>query len=400
MRASLPRPPPRPLKKKPHPQKTTNNKNQQAGGNESIALVNAVLGNLIGIFISPAWITALVAGPAAAVGQTAPAAAEAAALHAVVPYRSVLGELGYLVLAPLAAGQLLQYFAPHVVAKVRGKINLPDVSSLCIVLIVWLSFCNTFAAARAGKGTPTTAADAAAAFFLCFALLVAFAVIAAVASRLPVPQGVGGCLGARRRRRSGKEEEAVAAGGGDDAAADKVVANGAATGALVVDNGKPALGSPTLPVSASSGAAAAAIAAAEEGRAASAAPSADAAANGKPDHHPTTRQQCRCSPLPREDSVAVIICGATKTLALGAPLISVMYGRSPDVGLVALPLVMYHAQQCVFGAPALEPLKRWRQGERVFGGGGGQGWLKKRGGGKVRPGGGDGGGNGNAAAAE
>lgn len=313
-----------------------------AGGNESIALVNAVLGNLIGIFISPAWITALVPHPAVPPGgtTTTTTTTDAASLQAAVPYASVLGELGYLVLAPLIAGQLLQYFAPKAVSKVRSKINLSDVSSLCIVLIVWISFCNTFSAARLGKGTPTTPADAAAAFFLCAALLVAFALIAMAASRLPVPM-LGG-------RKGEEEEEEVQEDDGKKAAATTT------TTPRVV-------------------AIAASSAAEEEGRAPAPATTLNgaqttttAARSSSTTEKTTTTCPLSCHRLPRADAVAVVICGATKTLALGAPLISVMYGKSDDVGLVALPLVVYHALQCVFGAPLLGPLRRWRHGELEF----------------------------------
>jgi hypothetical protein len=62
----------------------------------------------------------------------------------------------------------------------------------------------------------------------------------------------------------------------------------------------------------------------------------------------------------------------------------VMYGDSDDVGLVAVPLVVYHALQCVFGAPLLGPLRRWGRGDaRWFRGGG-----EKSEGGRVATGGG------------
>lgn len=347
------------------------NNTKQAGGNESIALVNAVLGNLVGIFVSPAWITALVPAPPAATATTTTTAggaasppADAASLQAAVPYASVLGELGYLVLAPLVAGQLLQYFCPRAVSTVRSKVNLSDVSSLCIVLIVWISFCNTFFAARVGKGTPTTAADAAAAFFLCAALLAAFALIAIAASRLPTPSCEGGGRSSKADVLDGNVQEEVESGEKAAAAA----AAAAPPSSVVVAAAAP-----------SSASSVGGAAAAEEGRATTPATTSTPV--------PTQHQEssgsgsgslcfASCSRLPRADAVAVIICGATKTLALGAPLISVMYGKSDDVGLVALPLVVYHALQCVVGAPLLGPLRRWRHGELELAPGGA--WCGRR----------------------
>jgi len=351
---------------------------KQAGGNESIALVNAVLGNLLGIFISPAWIVSLVPAAAADARAEATPAEVAADARSAVPYASVLGELGYLVLAPLVAGQLLQYFAPRAVACVRSKVALADVSSACIVLIVWVSFCNTFSAARAGKGTPTTAADGAAVLFLCAALLAAYTAIAFVASRVPVPRferPSASRAEEKDRRRRLKEEAAAAvaaAAAGEHKAGDGALAAAAAAAEEEEEEGRALPAAGRRPCNGSADADA--LATTTE----------TAAPSSPPDARPPPRpaRSCACRPLKRADAVAVVICGATKTLALGAPLISVIYARSDDVGLVALPLVMYHALQCVVGAPLLPPLRRWRDGEPkgwggwwsgALGGGGGSG---------------------------
>ena len=51
-----------------------------------------------------------------------------------------------------------------------------------------------------------------------------------------------------------------------------------------------------------------------------------------------------------QDAVAVVMCGSTKTLALGMPLISVLFGKSANAGILSLPLLIYHATQCLLGS--------------------------------------------------
>ena len=58
------------------------------------------------------------------------------------------------------------------------------------------------------------------------------------------------------------------------------------------------------------------------------------------------------------DAVAVAMCGATKTLALGMPLISVIYAGNPSAGILALPLIVYHASQILQGNVLIGPLKK------------------------------------------
>ena len=48
--------------------------------------------------------------------------------------------------------------------------------------------------------------------------------------------------------------------------------------------------------------------------------------------------------------MALVFCGSTKTLALGMPLITVLYGKSGNAGVLSLPLIIYHASQCLLGS--------------------------------------------------
>lgn len=68
-------------------------------GNEPAALVNAVLGNIIGIFITPLWLSHFLSVQGAA------------------PYGAVLIELTYTIIGPLIVGQLMQFFTPKLVRQ-------------------------------------------------------------------------------------------------------------------------------------------------------------------------------------------------------------------------------------------------------------------------------------------
>lgn len=49
----------------------------------------------------------------------------------------------------------------------------------------------------------------------------------------------------------------------------------------------------------------------------------------------------------REDEVAAIFCGSKKSLANGAPIAKVVFGASPALGLIVLPLLLYHQMQLI-----------------------------------------------------
>lgn len=145
---------------------------------------------------------------------------------------------------------------PPQVSWIKAHINTANVSSFCILLLVWLTFCNTF-----GNSTVRTVpgGDVAATVFLDVALFILFVVVCFVVAWPPPP------LQALRN---------------------------------VLRLNKP-------------------------------------------------------------DAVAVVICGSTKTVAMGVPLISVMYKQVPYAGLLALPLIVYHALQVLLGGLMLDPLKKW-----------------------------------------
>lgn len=51
--------------------------------------------------------------------------------------------------------------------------------------------------------------------------------------------------------------------------------------------------------------------------------------------------------IEREDEVALVFCGSTKSLANGAPIAQVLFAGSPLLGIILLPLMLYHQLQLI-----------------------------------------------------
>jgi solute carrier family 10 (sodium/bile acid cotransporter), member 7 len=49
----------------------------------------------------------------------------------------------------------------------------------------------------------------------------------------------------------------------------------------------------------------------------------------------------------REDEIAAIFCGSKKTLAAGVPMAQLIFGAHPGMGLILLPIMIYHPLQLV-----------------------------------------------------
>lgn len=54
--------------------------------------------------------------------------------------------------------------------------------------------------------------------------------------------------------------------------------------------------------------------------------------------------------LDHEDEVAAVFCGAQKSVANGLPIARVLFGGSPLLGFIVLPLIIYHQVQLAIGA--------------------------------------------------
>lgn len=54
---------------------------------------------------------------------------------------------------------------------------------------------------------------------------------------------------------------------------------------------------------------------------------------------------CRALRFPVEDRIAAVLCGSKKTLASGVPMAQLMFGAHPALGLILLPIMVYHPLQ-------------------------------------------------------
>jgi sodium/bile acid cotransporter 7 len=57
----------------------------------------------------------------------------------------------------------------------------------------------------------------------------------------------------------------------------------------------------------------------------------------------------RLAGLAREDRVALVFCGSKKSLAAGVPMAKLIFGAHPALGMILLPLMVYHTVQLVAG---------------------------------------------------
>lgn len=59
----------------------------------------------------------------------------------------------------------------------------------------------------------------------------------------------------------------------------------------------------------------------------------------------------------RGDRIAALFCGTQKTLALGVPMLSILYGQHPQLAWLTLPLICYHPLQLVVSGVLATRLK-------------------------------------------
>lgn len=62
-----------------------------------------------------------------------------------------------------------------------------------------------------------------------------------------------------------------------------------------------------------------------------------------------TRALSKLLGLSTEDSIAAIFCGSKKTLASGVPMAHLIFGANPALGLILMPIMIYHPLQLAVG---------------------------------------------------
>jgi solute carrier family 10 (sodium/bile acid cotransporter), member 7 len=199
-----------------------------AGGDEAGALFNATLGSVLGVGVSPALLL-LCTGKAGS-----------------LPFLPMVGKLVAQVLIPLAAGQVLQWTFPGLVARWRPRLS--RVSLWLLLVLVWTVMCMGFD--KGFRASPGQLAAAALATFLLHACALGLAYSAS---------GWGAWRFSRGRR------------------------------------------------------------------------------------------------------TAALICSTQKSAALGMPLLLIAFAHDPALGLIALPLLIYHPLQMVAASLMAPALERWNR---------------------------------------
>lgn len=102
-----------------------------AGGDDAAALVEVLLANVLGPFVTAAWTVSLL-----------PKTAEfdvwrygGGSLGSM--YKDVFQQLGLSVLLPLFVGQLVRWTWPDRTAWVLQKTKLPKLATVCMLLLIW-----------------------------------------------------------------------------------------------------------------------------------------------------------------------------------------------------------------------------------------------------------------------
>ncbi|GAA5931466.1 hypothetical protein JCM3775_006862 [Rhodotorula graminis] len=240
-----------------------------AGGDVAGTTIEVLLGNTLGVFISPALLEMFLSSSTWAFGK--PVASGAGGLGEV--YRQVIEQLGYSVFIPLFVGECVQWAFPKQTKWALRTFYLAKVGTFCLLLVIWSTFSGAF---YAGSFERISGEAIAMIVTVNLGLHLLFSVVIFAVCRLvPVPQGK-------------------------------------ATRGL---DGKRAVG-PLL------------------------------------------------SP---ETTISALFCGGAKGAALGAPIVSILYGGlTPEArGIVSLPLVLYQGSQVALGQGAVYILRRWNERQKL-----------------------------------
>ncbi|ORY26800.1 putative sodium bile acid cotransporter [Naematelia encephala] len=115
---------------------------RQAKGDVAATMVEVTLGNFLGPFLSPLLLTKLYLPAVSAFQDWIPADASN---NLPALYRSVMKQMGLSVFVPLAVGQVIRAIWPKQVQKCVEVLRLPKLGSLCLLALIWATFCNAFA---------------------------------------------------------------------------------------------------------------------------------------------------------------------------------------------------------------------------------------------------------------
>jgi len=67
----------------------------------------------------------------------------------------------------------------------------------------------------------------------------------------------------------------------------------------------------------------------------------------------------KCFGLNRRTQVSAWFCSTQKTIVMGIPLIKIIFEGNPEIGLIQIPLLMYHPTQTISASFFLGKINRW-----------------------------------------
>lgn len=256
---------------------------RQSNGNDSLALIEVTVGNVLGAFITPALVQMyLSVGTGFSYGNPALGSSVASL------YGHVMKHLSLAVFLPLAVGQALRGIWPKQVQYLYTTFKLNKFGSFCLLLLIWTTFSTAFHQ-NAFEVVPT--ASIIMTVFFNIGVYLVFCIICFYMARSPLSKHALRQL-------------------------------------------------PFLQ--------------AEYER---------AKARGEKARKPVKYYIYKLiGPFffTRRDTIAVILCGAAKTVVLGVPLINAQYGERSDlIGRVSIPLVLYQGEQLVVSQFLIPIFKRW-----------------------------------------
>ncbi|CAF1370227.1 unnamed protein product [Adineta ricciae] len=249
---------------------------KNAGGNEAAALVNAVLGNVLGIVVSPALIWLFMSNSDLNVLNEP---------YRIQDYLNVLMNLSITVLIPLIVGQIIHFVWTEQVTILKQRFHFTELNSLALLCLLWSILCDLF---QSDSFKKVKIIDILVIIILNASFYISFSLLAMFFARVP---NVFRCC--KRNQHN--------------------------------DN------TPLL-------------------------------INSIDHHEKTWINRWRFS---REDTIAIMFCGATKTVAKGVPLINAVNSAHNQqlIGLLALPLIFYHVEQLIIGAVEVFLLQYWMKSE-------------------------------------
>lgn len=225
----------------------------EAGGNDSLSLIEVVIGNLMGAFISPLLVQ-LYLGKNTGFSFANPT--KSIEINNI--YKQVMKNMGISLFAPLFVGQVMQFIFPGI-PKFIKKYNIGRIGSFCLVLMIFSSFSTAF---KEKSFAMLKKESMILVVFFNIGIYIFFTMLCLLLARLPML--------------------------------------------------------------------------------------------------PQNNKMTKFLKFNKKDTVALMLCGAAKTIALGIPLIYSQWGSNVKVlGLVSVPLILYQSEQIVIARLMVPFMKKW-----------------------------------------